>query len=134
MWSKARYLLRSGAAAGQTGRYLEETMPDYTYFPDIGGAVPPVAADSILSRTLLKNDHVRTLVFNFAPGQELSEHTSALPAVLHVLSGSGRVTLGAESLDVAAGFWAFMPPNLAHSVEAATPLTLLLLLLPGGAA
>jgi quercetin dioxygenase-like cupin family protein len=107
-------------------------MSDFTYFDDIGATVDEVASGAILSRTLLKNAHVRTIMFKFAPGEELSEHTSAMPAVLHVLKGEGQITLGEEKVSAGAGFWAYMTPHLPHSIEAETELTMLLLLLPGG--
>ena len=34
--------------------------------------------------------------FGFAPGQELSEDTSAKPAILHFLKGEAQLTLGEE--------------------------------------
>jgi quercetin dioxygenase-like cupin family protein len=107
-------------------------MSDFTYFDDIGATVDEVASGSILSRTLLKNDHVRTIMFKFAPGEELSEHTSAMPAVLHVLAGQGQITLGEKTVGAGAGFWAYMTPQLPHSIVAETELNMLLLLLPGG--
>ena len=69
------------------------------------------------------------MVFSFAPGQELSEHTSAFPAVLHFLSGRARLTLGDDATTVEAGAWVRMEPRLPHSVVAETPVTLLLLML-----
>jgi quercetin dioxygenase-like cupin family protein len=91
---------------------------------------PPT--DGTLSRTLLQNDHLKAVLFGFAAGQELSEHTAATPAILHFLSGEADVTLGAETLSAAPGAWIHMPPNLPHSIRAKTPVTMLLLLLKPG--
>jgi quercetin dioxygenase-like cupin family protein len=88
---------------------------------------PPT--DGTLSRTILQNDHLKAVLFGFAAGQELSEHTAATPAILHFLSGEAAVTLGADTLTAVPGAWIHMPPNLAHSIRAKTPVTMLLLLL-----
>ena len=101
----------------------------YTLFIDLAALAPEVPDDAILSRTFYKDDRLSAMVFSFAPGQELSEHTSAFPAVLHFLSGRARLTLGDDAMTVEAGAWVRMEPRLPHSVVAETPVTLLLLML-----
>jgi quercetin dioxygenase-like cupin family protein len=101
----------------------------YTLFPDLAALAPEVPADAILSRTYYKDDRLSAMVFSFAPGQELSEHTSAFPAVLHFLSGRARLTLGDVATTVEAGAWVHMTPRLPHSVVAETPVVMLLLML-----
>ena len=50
----------------------------YTLFRDLAQeAVPP--QDGILSRTVFQDDKVKVVLFGFAVGQELSEHTAAKP-------------------------------------------------------
>lgn len=102
--------------------------PDYTFFADlVREAAPPAAG--ILSRTLFADDRLKAVLFGFAAGEELSEHTAAVPAVLHVLSGEATVTLGADRHEAAAGAWVHMPAKLPHGIRAKTPLVMLLLLL-----
>ena len=101
----------------------------YTLFADVAALAPEVPDDAIHSRTFYKDDRLSAMVFSFAPGQELSEHTSAFPAVLHFLSGRARLTLGDDAMTVEAGAWVRMEPRLPHSVVAETPVTLLLLML-----
>ena len=93
----------------------------YTLFADLAALAPEVPDDAILSRTFYKDDRLSAMVFSFAPGQELSEHTSAFPAVLHFLSGRARLTLGDDTTTVEAGAWVRMEPRLPHSVVAETP-------------
>lgn len=97
----------------------------FTYFDSL---VQPatIPADGILSRTLLDNDTVRLVVFQFAAGQILSEHTAAMPVVLQVLTGEATLTFGEETREARAGAWAYMPARLKHSVTAKTELVLLL--------
>ena len=75
------------------------------------------------------DDQVKAILFGFAAGQELSEHTASQPAVLHFLQGEAELTLGDDEMEAQAGTWVHMPPNLAHSVVAKTPVVMLLLLM-----
>jgi quercetin dioxygenase-like cupin family protein len=69
------------------------------------------------------------VLFGFAAGQELSEHTASTPAIMHFLHGEADVTLGPEKVSAAPGTWIHMTPQLPHSIRALTPVRLLLLLL-----
>ena len=102
---------------------------DYTYVPDISDLVTEVPDDSIVSRTFYTDDRVKVILFGFAAGQELSEHTASQPAVLHFLQGEADLTLGDDEMEAQPGTWVHMPPNLAHSVVAKTPVVMLLLLM-----
>ena len=103
------------------------TQP-YTLFKDIAAEIE-VPPNGILSRTVFNNDHMKVVVFGMDKGQELSEHTAAMPAVVHVLEGEASLRLGGDVHDAAAGTWIHMPPNLAHSVTAVTPLIMVLTLI-----
>lgn len=107
---------------------------DYKFFPDLAAEVN-IPQDGILSRVLYTDDHVRVVIFGFAPGQELTEHTSKMPALLHVLSGELKLKLGGkDEMEAKAGTLVHMAPNLAHGLLAKTPCTVLLTLIKGGAA
>jgi quercetin dioxygenase-like cupin family protein len=90
--------------------------------------VSDVPQDSILSRTVYDGEDVRAVLFRFAEGQELSEHTASMPAILHFLSGTASLTLGGEPAEAQPGSWVRMPAGMPHSVHATSPLTMLLLL------
>ena len=102
---------------------------DLSIIPSLAELMGEIPEDSIVSRTVLTNDHLKAVLFGFASGQELSEHTAARPAVLHFLTGEAELTLGDESMKAGVGSWIHMPPNLPHSVRAITPVTMLLLIL-----
>ena len=91
-----------------------------------------IPADGILSRPLFDDENVKVVLFAFSQGQELSEHTAAMPAVLHFLKGEARVTLGDDTIDARAGTWVHMPAHMRHSVAATRPLVMLLSLVKGG--
>ena len=100
----------------------------YLFFEDLNQLAPEVPSDSILSRTFHEDERLKAILFSFAAGQELSEHTASQPAILHFVSGEADLTLGTEALQAQAGTWAWMPARLTHSVVARTPVTMLLLL------
>src|SRR5580765_8105610 len=86
------------------------------------------APNGIVSRTLLRTDSTRVVLFGFAEGQELTEHTSTQQAVVQILSGECEFDLAGESRLVKAGDFIYMPPNLKHSVRATKPFSMLLTL------
>ena len=69
------------------------------------------------------------MVFGFAQGEELSEHTASMPALLHFLKGEARLTLGQDTMEAGPGSWIHMPTGLRHSIQAKTPVVMLLVLL-----
>lgn len=101
-------------------------MFDFHDLPELLLDVPP---DSILSRTIHKSAEMTAVLFGFAPGTELSEHTAARPAVIHFLEGEAELVLGEEKKSAKAGTWVHMPANLPHSIHAITGVRMLLLLL-----
>ena len=101
---------------------------NYTHFLDLAKEVRP-PDKGILSRTLFSDDRLKAVLFGFAQGEELSEHTASMPAVLHFLQGEARLTLGDDTLEARPGTWVHMPKGLRHSIQAKTPVVMLLLLL-----
>lgn len=61
-----------------------------------------------------------------AAGQELSEHTAAVSAVIHLLGGEGTVVLGGEEYEARAGMLYYMPAELRHAVLARSDVAFLL--------
>ena len=103
-----------------------------TVIADLAAQVE-VPADSTISKTLYQDDRLKVVFFGFAAGQELSEHTAAVPAILHFVEGEAVLTLGEETREATAGTWVHMPGRLPHSISATTPVKMLLLLLKEGA-
>jgi quercetin dioxygenase-like cupin family protein len=103
-------------------------MKPYLYLADLSKETPEVPGQSILSRTFFEDDQIKVILFAFATGQELSEHTASVPAILHFLQGEADLTLGGERLEAGPGTWVHMDPKLTHSIRARTPLQILLLM------
>jgi quercetin dioxygenase-like cupin family protein len=101
---------------------------EYTLYNDLGKEAD-VPVNGILSRTIYQDDNVKTLLFGFAVGQELSAHTAPYKASLHILEGNATVTLGADTIEAGPGTWVMMEPKLEHGIKALTPVKMLLTML-----
>lgn len=86
------------------------------------------APNGIVSRTLLRTANLRTVLFGFAEGQELTEHTSTQHALIQILSGECEFFLSGEPHKMRPGDLLYMPPHLAHSVKATQQFSMLLTL------
>jgi quercetin dioxygenase-like cupin family protein len=100
----------------------------YRVEPDAAGFVEVPSAGT-LSRTLYQDDAVRVVVFGFAEGEELSEHTASRPAVIQVVRGELELTLAGEAVAAREGAWIHMDAGLPHAVRARTAAVMVLTLL-----
>ncbi|MCP3939085.1 MAG: cupin domain-containing protein [Actinomycetia bacterium] len=100
-----------------------------TIFTDLVAEVE-IPQDGTLSRVLYKDDHLRLVLFAFDAGQELTEHTASVPAVVQVMSGSLLVTVGTEEVGANPGAWIRLPANVPHAVRALEPSVMLLTMFP----
>ena len=108
----------------------QESSPNYSLIADLADLLPEISEDTIISRSIYQDDQIRAIIFGFAPGQELSEHTAARPAILHFLKGEAALTLGTDSSVARPGTWTHMEAHLPHSILAKTEVVMLLLMLP----
>ncbi len=102
--------------------------PSYTHIVNLATEAEP-PEKGILSRTIYQDDQVKAVVFGFDAGQELTEHTASKPAILHIIRGEAKLTLGNDTIEAQAGTWVHMQSGLRHAVLATTPVVMLLLLL-----
>jgi quercetin dioxygenase-like cupin family protein len=100
----------------------------YKFIAGLAGEMPVIPADSIISRTLYSDSAVKVILFGFAPGQELSEHTSARRAMLHFVDGCAEVRLGSDIFEAQTGSFVYLPPHLPHSVTARAETRMLLVM------
>ncbi len=101
---------------------------DATTFVDLATQVE-IPDNGTISRTIYQDAQIKVVLFGFAAGQELSEHTASMAAILHFVQGEAHVTLGTQDVAAQANTWIHMPPHLPHSISARTPVIMLLLLL-----
>jgi quercetin dioxygenase-like cupin family protein len=109
---------------------LTKLAQPYLFLNNVTNLLTDVLDDSIISRTIYKDQQLKAVLFAFAAGQSLSEHTSASSVIIHILSGEGVISLNGETLEAQPGTWIYMQACLAHSIFARTPLKLLLIMLP----
>lgn len=50
----------------------------------------------VVSKTLVQNDYVSVTIFSFDKGEEISTHASGGDAMVTVLEGTGRFTIGGD--------------------------------------
>jgi len=86
------------------------------------------APNGIVSRTLLRAGSSRVVLFGFAEGQELTEHTSTQHATVQILSGECEFSLSGKPRLLKAGDLLYLPPNLPHAVKATQQFSMLLTL------
>ena len=102
----------------------------YTFVPDLA-AEATIPARGIHSQTLSDADGVELVLFALAAGERLAEHTAARPAIVHVLSGEGELTVAGDRHDLSPGSWLRMAARTPHALVARTGLVFALYLLPG---
>ena len=95
---------------------------------DLAGLVNYAEA-SIVSRTLVENKAGTITLFAFDAGQSLSEHTAPFDALVHVLDGEGKFTVGGKVSSVGAGQALLMPAKVPHAVKAEQRFKMLLTML-----
>ena len=88
-----------------------------------------VAQDSTVSRTVLKAEGARIVLFAFDSGQELTEHTAAVPVILQALDGRFEITAAGRTVHLGPGDVVHLGSRLPHAVLAREPSRLLLTML-----
>lgn len=74
------------------------------------------APGQVVSKTLVQNDRVSMTVFSFDKGEEISTHAAGGDAMVTVLEGRGRFTVGGEVFFLEAGETLIMPKDIPHAV------------------
>lgn len=70
----------------------------------------------VVSKTLVQNDAVSVTLFSFDKGEEISTHASGGDAMVTVLEGTGRFTVGGEVFILNEGETLIMPKDIPHAV------------------
>lgn len=77
-----------------------------------------VQRGQIVSKTLAQNEAVSITLFAFAKGEEISTHDSNGDAMVQVLEGMGRFTVGGKEHICKSGDVLIMPAKIPHAVYA----------------
>lgn len=74
----------------------------------------------VVSKTLVQNEHVSMTIFSFDQGEEIATHAAGGDAMVTVLEGTGRFTVGGEVLHLNEGETLIMPKDIPHAVYGET--------------
>ncbi len=80
----------------------------------------------VVSRTLAQNKALSLTVFAFDKDEEISSHSSQGDAMVTVLEGKAKVTIGDESYALSEGETIVMPAGIPHAVSAEGPFKMFL--------
>lgn len=81
----------------------------------------------VISKTLVQNDKVSVTIFSFDKGEEISSHASGGDALVTVLDGVGRFTVGGKVHLLKEGEALIMPKDVPHAVYGQEKFKMLLL-------
>lgn len=70
----------------------------------------------VVSKTLVQNKNVSITLFSFDKGEEISTHSSDGDAMVTILDGTGRFTVGDEVFSLNKGETLVMPNHVPHAV------------------
>lgn len=70
----------------------------------------------IVSKTLVQNERMSMTIFSFDKGEEISTHAAGGDAMVTVLEGRGKFTVGGEIFHLEAGETLIMPKDIPHAV------------------
>lgn len=88
-----------------------------------------VQEEATVSRTVLKAEGARIVLFAFDKGQVLTEHTAAMPVVIQVLSGHVEIRADGRTVDLVPGGAVHLGTRLPHSVTALEPTKMQLIMM-----
>ena len=100
----------------------EAPTPIMTDLSDIASMIQ-INEEATVSRTVMHAEGVRLVLFSFDKGEILSEHTAAMPVILHTLEGDGRTVV------LRPGDVIHFGTRLPHAVRALEPSKLALYML-----
>jgi len=89
------------------------------------------AENAVVSKTLIDKGVGSITLFSFDTGQGLREHTSPFDAVVEIIDGEAEITIGGKTSAVQEGEMILMPANIPHSLHAAKPYKMNLIMIRG---
>lgn len=99
--------------------------PHLGYVADLASLID-IQEEATVSRTVLREDGLRAVLFAFDKDQALSEHTAAMPVTIQVLEGRLRIGGGEREVELTPGGIVYLSARLPHTVYALEPSKMLL--------
>lgn len=89
------------------------------------------ADGSVVSKQSIKQKGGNVTFFAFDKGEGLSEHTAPFDAMVVILDGSARITLGGDIFHLSEGEAITMPANVPHALFAEERFKMMLIMVKG---
>lgn len=80
----------------------------------------------VISRTLAQGKPLSVTLFAFDKGEEISSHSAGGDAMVYMLDGEAKITIGDEDFIVKKGETIVMPANVPHALLATEKFKMLL--------
>ena len=80
----------------------------------------------IISRTFVQRPEVTVTLFSFGAGEGVSTHSAPGDAIVQILEGEAKITIGGTPLIAKTGDIVVMPANIPHAVDAEQDFKMLL--------
>jgi len=87
------------------------------------------SAEGIVSKRVLQKEKGNVSLFAFDKDQQLSEHSAPFDALILIIEGHGRITIGKKPFDLKAGQSIIMPADIPHAVYALEKFKMLLIMI-----
>ena len=91
------------------------------------------ADGAVVSKQSIKNKGGNVTFFAFDKGEGLSEHTAPFDAMVVVLDGTARITIGGDPYLLTEGEAITMPANVPHALFATERFKMMLVMVKGEA-
>jgi quercetin dioxygenase-like cupin family protein len=104
--------------------------PSFTVLENLLDEVE-IPENGTLSRVVFNDDGLRVVLFAFDTGEQLTDHSATVPAVVQVIKGRLEMTLGDQKMEIDPGSWVHMDAHLIHALVALEPSVVILTLQRG---
>ncbi len=76
------------------------------------------SSGGIVSKQVIKTEKGNVSLFAFDKGEGLSEHTAPFDAMVQIIEGKAKITIGGVDYELSEGNTIIMPANISHAVFA----------------
>ena len=85
--------------------------------------------DSVVSKTIVKQNTGSITIFAFDESQGLSEHTAPFDAMVYVIDGEVKITIAGEDFYLKQSEMIIMPANKPHALKAVKKFKMMLVMI-----
>jgi quercetin dioxygenase-like cupin family protein len=84
---------------------------------------------AVVSRTLINRPTGTVTLFSFDKGEGLSEHTAPYDALVYLMDGEVKITIGKTEYNLKKGDSIIMPEDIPHALQAISKFKMLLIMI-----